>query len=73
MKAKELREEIEGFLGIGVEGVRVFIRYDVENISEEVFERACKTVFSEPPVDDLYHEAIQLSHRKRNHVMKKLK
>ena len=60
VKAKELREEIEGFLGIGVEGVRVFIRYDVENISEEVFERACKTVFSEPPVDDLYHEAIQV-------------
>ncbi|MFS6557571.1 hypothetical protein VPJ68_19245, partial [Parabacteroides distasonis] len=25
-------------------------------ISEEVFEKACKTVFSEPPVDTLYHE-----------------
>ena len=32
------------------------IRYDVENISEEVFERACTCVFSEPPVDFLYKE-----------------
>ena len=56
VKAKELHEEIGSFLGIQVEGVRVFIRYDVENISEEVFETACKTVFSEPPVDELYRE-----------------
>ena len=45
------------YLGIpAVTGVRVLIRYDVENISDEVFEKACKTVFSEPPVDTLYHE-----------------
>ena len=60
VKAKELHEEIGSFLGIQAEGVRVFIRYDVENISEEVFERACRTVFSEPPVDDLYQEAIDI-------------
>ncbi|HBA47282.1 MAG TPA: phosphoribosylformylglycinamidine synthase, partial [Lachnospiraceae bacterium] len=42
-----------------------FIRYDVENISEEIFERACGTVFSEPPVDDLYHEEIQIPDRAR--------
>lgn len=58
VKAGELYEEIGSFLGIGIEGVRVFIRYDVENISDEVFEKACKTVFSEPPVDDLYYESI---------------
>ena len=52
VKARELKEEIESFLGINsVEQIRVFIRYDVENISEEVFERACRTVFSAPPVD----------------------
>ena len=38
----------------------MFIRYDVENISEEVFEKACRTVFSEPPVDNLYHETIEV-------------
>ena len=62
VRARELKEEIEGFLGIrSVEQVRVFIRYDVENISDEVFERACRTVFSEPPVDILYRETIGIS------------
>ena len=61
VKAKELAEEIESFLGIkNVEQVRVFIRYDVEHISDEVFERACRTVFSEPPVDVLYEEKIEI-------------
>ncbi len=60
VKAKELREEIRNYLGIGVKGVRMFIRYDVENVSGEVFERACRTVFSEPPVDDLYLEEIEV-------------
>ena len=59
--ARELEEEIKSYLGIrDVEKVRVFIRYDVENISDEVFERACKTVFSEPPVDILYKETIEI-------------
>ena len=61
VKAKELQEEIESFLGIHtVNRVRIFIRYDVENLSNEVFERACRTVFSEPPVDILYHENIEI-------------
>ena len=61
VKARELKEEIESFLGIkSVEQVRVFIRYDVENISDEIFERACHTVFSEPPVDILYRENIEI-------------
>ena len=60
VKAKELQEEIRNYLGIKVEGVREFIRYDVENISDEVFEKACKTVFSEPPVDDLYLEQVEI-------------
>ena len=60
VKAKELHEELKNYLGIKVDGVREFIRYDVENISDEVFEKACKTVFSEPPVDDLYLENIEI-------------
>ena len=61
VKAKELQEEIGSYLGIdGVKGVRVFIRYDVENLSEEIFQKACKTVFSEPPVDILYEETIPI-------------
>ena len=61
VKAKELKEEIASYLNInGVKEVREFIRYDVENISEETFQRACKTVFSEPPVDILYEENIEI-------------
>ena len=60
MQAKELQHEIESYLGIkDVTGVRVLIRYDVENISEEVFEKACTCVFSEPPVDDLFKETFE--------------
>ena len=65
VKAKELHEEMEGFLGIKAQAVRVFIRYDVENISDEIFERACTTVFSEPPVDDLYLEQIDVPENAR--------
>ena len=61
VKARELQEEIGSYLGIaGVKNVRVFIRYDVENLSEDTFEAACRTVFSEPPVDILYRESIEL-------------
>ena len=57
VKAKELKHEIKHYLGIGtVSAVRVLIRYDVENISEETYQKALLTVFSEPPVDDIYEE-----------------
>ena len=60
VQAKELQHEIESYLGIkDVTGVRVLIRYDVENISDEVFEKACACVFSEPPVDDLFKETFE--------------
>ena len=60
VKAKELEEEIRSYLGIQtVTGVRVLIRYDVENIGDETFEKACQTVFSEPPVDVLYREEFE--------------
>ena len=61
VKAKELKTEIESYLGINsVTAVREFIRYDVEDISEDIFETACTKVFSEPPVDILYHETIDI-------------
>lgn len=57
--AKSLQHEIKHDLGIaGVADVRELIRYDIENLSEEVYEKAKATVFSEPPVDDLYEEVF---------------
>ena len=61
VKARELKHEIKSYLGItSVEDIRLFIRYDVENISDEIFEKACHSVFSEPPVDTLTLENIDV-------------
>ena len=57
VKAGELREELASYLGIeGLKKVRVLIRYDIENLSEEIYRKALVTIFSEPPVDELYEE-----------------
>ena len=60
VKAKELKHEIKHYLGIDtIEAVRVLIRYDVENITEETYKKALLTVFSEPPVDYIYEETFE--------------
>ena len=61
VKAKELKHEIKHYLGITtITAVRVLIRYDIENISEETYKKALMTVFSEPPVDNVYEEDFEL-------------
>ena len=61
VRAKELHAEIKSYLGISaVDKVRVLIRYDIENISDDVYKRAVQTVFSEPPVDDVYEENFEM-------------
>ena len=62
VRAKELQSEIRSYLGIsGVTKVRELIRYDIENISGETYKKALVTVFSEPPVDDIYEEEFDLN------------
>ncbi len=62
VKAKELAKDIAGYLGINsVSNVRELIRYDIENLSEETYKKACRLIFSEPPVDILYEEELPLS------------
>ncbi|MCI8858563.1 MAG: phosphoribosylformylglycinamidine synthase [Lachnospiraceae bacterium] len=59
IQAKELLTEIKSYLGIQtVTGVRVLTRYDVEDISDQTYQQALKTVFSEPPVDEVYEESF---------------
>ncbi len=67
VQAKELRHEVKSYLGIKtVKNVRVLIRYDVENLSDATFERACNGVFAEPPVDVLYRE--DFPHEESDHI-----
>lgn len=54
VKAKELHAELKSYLNIQAEYVRVLVRYDIENLSEEVYQKALVTVFSEPPIDRVY-------------------
>ena len=55
VKAGELREELVSYLGLDdVRTVRVLIRYDIENLSEETYKKALGTIFSEPPLDEVY-------------------
>ena len=59
VQAKELLNEVKSYLGVkSATNIRVLNRYDIENLSDETFERACNGVFSEPPVDVLYHETF---------------
>ena len=61
VKAKELHEEIKNYLGIKAEYVRVLVRYDIENISDETYAKALETVFAEPPVDVIYEGEPELA------------
>ena len=51
-EAKALLNDARNLLGVGsLENVRLLNRYDVENITEELFRYAVRTVFSEPQLD----------------------
>lgn len=66
VQAADLKSEIKNYLGIqNVADVRVLIRYDVENVSDETFEKACNGIFSEPPVDMLYRETFEMEANSR--------
>ena len=56
-EAVSLCNEINSLLCIeSLENVRIFNRYDVENIDEALFEKSKKTVFSEPQTDNIFDE-----------------
>ena len=44
----------------GIKDVRIVNRYDAEGITKENFEKATPTVFSEPPVDDVYYSLPEI-------------
>jgi len=59
VEARSLLQDLREFLGIkSLNDLRIFNRYDIEGISEEVYNSARGTVFSEPQTDDLYDEVM---------------
>lgn len=66
IRAKELKSELISYLGIkNLESLRILIRYDIENVSEDIYKKALNTVFSEPPVDILYEEKFEIGAKDR--------
>ena len=54
-EAQGLLNELKSLLGVkSLSGLRLLNRYDVEGIGEELFRQCVPTVFSEPPVDQVY-------------------
>ena len=60
VRANELEKEFKDYLGLKGIRVRELVRYDIENLSEEVFRGALVTVFSEPPIDMVYEESFEM-------------
>ena len=61
VRAREVKEELRSFLNLTqVEDVRILIRYDVEGVSEPVFQEALTCVFAEPPLDTVYLEKLEI-------------
>ena len=59
-EATALKNDITELLGIkGIKEIRLFNRYDVENLSKELFDSSLKTVFSEPQTDSITFDEPQ--------------
>jgi len=61
VEARRLFQELKGNLGIkGLKSLRILNRYDIAGISDEVYQIALKTIFSEPTVDLVYDEEFKI-------------
>ncbi|NLJ89334.1 MAG: phosphoribosylformylglycinamidine synthase [Clostridiales bacterium] len=59
VEAKKLLSDLKKYLRLdNLENIRILVRYDIQNINEDVLEKAKETIFSEPPVDYLYDETF---------------
>ena len=57
VEAQHIKADLKGNLGMGaIEDLRLLHRYDVSGLSQEEFQAASTTIFSEPNVDDVYGE-----------------
>ena len=60
VQARKEAADIKTLLNIQTEDLRLVLRYDVEGLSEEELNASLGTVFSEPPVDNVYLETLEI-------------
>ena len=61
VEAQSVLNDLRTALRLNLTGVRILNRYDADRLSEEDFQRAIPTVFSEPAVDKVYSELPELA------------
>ena len=58
IEAKGLKDDLVSLLGTdGITSLRIIHRYDVEGVSQQLFEQSIPVVFSDPPVD-VVHDTL---------------
>ena len=60
VQARKEQGDVKTLLGIQTEDFRLVLRYDVEGLSEKELQSAIPSVFSEPPVDNVYLETLNV-------------
>ena len=65
VEAQSVLNDVQTALRLSISGIRILNRYDADNLSQENFEAAVNTVFSEPAVDVTYTELPKLSGSER--------
>ena len=58
-EAQALCRDLRHQLGLkGLTGVRILVRYDVAGMEDDDYAKACVSIFSEPMVDQIFHEEL---------------
>ena len=65
VEAQSVLSDIKTALRLDIKNIRVLNRYDADRLSEEDFNAAISTVFSEPAVDVVYSELPKLAEGER--------
>ncbi len=73
VEAQGLHNKFKDILGInGLQGVRLINRYDISGISKDEYLASRNTIFSEPPVDKVYDEVLDIEAMDRMFAMEYL-
>ena len=60
VQARKEQADIQTLLKINTEDFRLILRYDVEGLTQDELNAAIPSVFSEPPVDHVYLENLEI-------------